>query len=427
MSPSSAPPAAVSGGVEESGPTRAPGRNLDGMPAPSSAAARAADEASPTLVEPLLRHGSPAPDADGFSSTSGPDGGREDADSGAASDAGADDAVCASSSSSPPSPTVGRGGDGGACGGLWCALALLGELCFYACAVPAVYLTFDTINDNVQGMLMTARLSPEDREEHIAVMGRSRWFYAFERTVPWGPVGSLLVHPLILACFALWRTLLAKRRALPTLNAFWRTYAVEVSSIASDAMAALRFPFVCSRLTRRQRILGFTQGMQLFMGYVYVYGYLSPVFNDLVGPGFISDVSEVLAGKLTAADLLAIVVVEQTCSVALNLSFHRFFAHQSFETSRAFRLVLALYGCMSTQRGALWWASTHRLHHVHCDSEDDPHSRRQHGFVYSHCGWFFQRKKLALNMDKIPQYHESYELVRRARPPIPGGRDGAAD
>jgi stearoyl-CoA desaturase (delta-9 desaturase) len=67
--------------------------------------------------------------------------------------------------------------------------------------------------------------------------------------------------------------------------------------------------------------------------------------------------------------------------------YHRYFSHRSFKTSRAAQFVFALMGNMSVQRGPLWWASHHRLHHQRSDEETDVHSPRQHGFIWSHIGW----------------------------------------
>src|SRR5438309_205819 len=41
--------------------------------------------------------------------------------------------------------------------------------------------------------------------------------------------------------------------------------------------------------------------------------------------------------------------------------YHRYFAHRSYKTSRAFQLFLAILGCSATQKGPLWWAGTHRI------------------------------------------------------------------
>ena len=68
--------------------------------------------------------------------------------------------------------------------------------------------------------------------------------------------------------------------------------------------------------------------------------------------------------------------------------YHRYFAHKSYKTSRAFQFVLAFLGCSATQKGPLWWCGTHRRHHAYTDREGDPHSPRD-GFWYAHQGWVF--------------------------------------
>jgi stearoyl-CoA desaturase (delta-9 desaturase) len=68
--------------------------------------------------------------------------------------------------------------------------------------------------------------------------------------------------------------------------------------------------------------------------------------------------------------------------------YHRYFSHRTFRTSRAFQLVMALVGASAVQRGPIWWAAHHRHHHRHSDDPPDDHSPRQHGFWWSHMGWF---------------------------------------
>lgn len=71
--------------------------------------------------------------------------------------------------------------------------------------------------------------------------------------------------------------------------------------------------------------------------------------------------------------------------------YHRYFAHRSYKTSRAFQLVLAVLGATSMQNGPIWWASVHRRHHKCADGPGDLHSPGQHGFWYAHLGWVFDR------------------------------------
>jgi stearoyl-CoA desaturase (delta-9 desaturase) len=75
----------------------------------------------------------------------------------------------------------------------------------------------------------------------------------------------------------------------------------------------------------------------------------------------------------------------------VTLGYHRYFAHRSFRTGRAFQLFLAVLAETTGQKGVLWYASHHRYHHRHSDTEADLHSPRRHGFWYAHVGWLFDR------------------------------------
>lgn len=70
----------------------------------------------------------------------------------------------------------------------------------------------------------------------------------------------------------------------------------------------------------------------------------------------------------------------------ITAGYHRYFSHRSFKTSRVFQFVLAFGGGTSVQKGALWWAGNHRLHHRFSDQPGDPHTPRK-GFWWSHAGW----------------------------------------
>ena len=67
--------------------------------------------------------------------------------------------------------------------------------------------------------------------------------------------------------------------------------------------------------------------------------------------------------------------------------YHRYFAHRSYKTSRFFQFIIAFMSQTSAQKGALWWASHHRVHHRTSDTPKDPHSMKVYGFWYSHVGW----------------------------------------
>jgi stearoyl-CoA desaturase (delta-9 desaturase) len=67
--------------------------------------------------------------------------------------------------------------------------------------------------------------------------------------------------------------------------------------------------------------------------------------------------------------------------------YHRYFSHRAFKTSRPVQLLLALGATLSVQKGVLWWAANHRLHHRYSDGPKDVHSPRQRGLWWAHLGW----------------------------------------
>jgi stearoyl-CoA desaturase (delta-9 desaturase) len=73
-------------------------------------------------------------------------------------------------------------------------------------------------------------------------------------------------------------------------------------------------------------------------------------------------------------------------------AYHRYFSHRAFKTSRWFQFVLALFGGMCAQKGALWWAEHHRVHHKYSDTPYDPHSMKLYGFWWSHLGWILSHQ-----------------------------------
>ncbi len=76
---------------------------------------------------------------------------------------------------------------------------------------------------------------------------------------------------------------------------------------------------------------------------------------------------------------------------AITAFYHRYFSHRAFRTSRWFQFLMALAATSSAQRGPLWWAAHHRLHHKHSDTHADLHSPRLRGLLMSHVGWFMTK------------------------------------
>jgi stearoyl-CoA desaturase (Delta-9 desaturase) len=95
----------------------------------------------------------------------------------------------------------------------------------------------------------------------------------------------------------------------------------------------------------------------------------------------------------------------------IGAGYHRYFSHRAYSTSRAFQFVLAVLSQSTAQKSVLWWASKHRHHHLHSDTEHDVHSPRHTGFVYSHLGWIFARKHDKADLVKVADLSRYPELM----------------
>ena len=96
---------------------------------------------------------------------------------------------------------------------------------------------------------------------------------------------------------------------------------------------------------------------------------------------------------------------------AVTAFYHRYFSHRAYRTSRLAQFFFAVLGNTSMQRGALWWAATHRHHHQHSDGAKDKHSPAKDGFVWSHIGWLTSAGNFPTNYKAIPDLARFPELV----------------
>jgi fatty-acid desaturase len=76
-----------------------------------------------------------------------------------------------------------------------------------------------------------------------------------------------------------------------------------------------------------------------------------------------------------------------TGSVGVCMGYHRQLTHQSFQTYRPIRWLLAWLGGQSGEGGVMMWVANHRKHHAYSDKHGDPHSPRD-GAWWSHMLWF---------------------------------------
>jgi len=90
--------------------------------------------------------------------------------------------------------------------------------------------------------------------------------------------------------------------------------------------------------------------------------------------------------------------------------YHRYFSHRTFKTSRVGQFIFGILGASAVQRGPIWWAAHHRHHHVHSDKAEDVHSPVQHGFFWSHMGWFMSSKHFVADLSRVKDLLKYPEL-----------------
>jgi stearoyl-CoA desaturase (delta-9 desaturase) len=78
-------------------------------------------------------------------------------------------------------------------------------------------------------------------------------------------------------------------------------------------------------------------------------------------------------------------------NLSINIGYHRYLAHKSFEMTPWFRYLAVFIGIPAGT--PIQWAGNHRQHHKFTDTEKDPHSPYYGGLWHAHCGWYIYTKK----------------------------------
>jgi stearoyl-CoA desaturase (delta-9 desaturase) len=77
-------------------------------------------------------------------------------------------------------------------------------------------------------------------------------------------------------------------------------------------------------------------------------------------------------------------------SLGIGIGFHRLLTHRGFKTPKWLEYGLTVLGSLAIQDGAIKWVATHRIHHAHTETEQDPHSPRERGGFWAHAGWILR-------------------------------------
>src|SRR5450755_384479 len=90
--------------------------------------------------------------------------------------------------------------------------------------------------------------------------------------------------------------------------------------------------------------------------------------------------------------------------------YHRYFSHRSYKLGRIAQFAMAFLAQTSGQKGVLWWAAQHRIHHRNSDRENDVHSPARRGFWWSHAGWVLSNEFDAYDARSVGDFGKYPEL-----------------
>ena len=112
---------------------------------------------------------------------------------------------------------------------------------------------------------------------------------------------------------------------------------------------------------------------------------------------------------------VVMVVTFSVRTLSISDSFHRYFWHQSYAFNQRFlrplQFAFAFVGTTAAQRGPVWWAYMHGLHHANSDREGDVHSPVISGFWYAHIGWIFMLRNKQIDWQSMRRWAKFPELV----------------
>jgi len=120
-------------------------------------------------------------------------------------------------------------------------------------------------------------------------------------------------------------------------------------------------------------------------------------------------------GDVSVLDLGLLFVMYVLSIIGIDIGFHRYFSHKSFQASRSVETLLGIFGSMAGQGPLMYWVANHRRHHALTDQQGDAHSPyfsesrpigRLRGFIRSQVYWSITCKltnpELAKDMNRSP-------------------------
>ena len=95
--------------------------------------------------------------------------------------------------------------------------------------------------------------------------------------------------------------------------------------------------------------------------------------------------------KCTWATLAFSFVLYFLSALGITAGVHRLWSHRSYKAALPYRIFMMLLNSLANQGTIYHWARDHRVHHLKCETDADPHNAER-GFFFSHVGWLLVKK-----------------------------------
>ncbi len=92
-------------------------------------------------------------------------------------------------------------------------------------------------------------------------------------------------------------------------------------------------------------------------------------------------------------NLLILFVSYYLSIFGLSIGYHRYLCHKGFTCGPILKFILLSLGAFGFQGSPLIWRAVHTVHHLHTDTDKDPHSPVR-GFWFSYYLWLMDEKNI---------------------------------
>ena len=110
---------------------------------------------------------------------------------------------------------------------------------------------------------------------------------------------------------------------------------------------------------------------------------------------------------------MGIILVYTLMMLSITMGYHRYYAHRMYESPVWLRYAFMVVGSLALVGKACAWVAQHRAHHIHEDTERDPHSPKHKGMLYCYFLQFLSPidKRLLIFDKEVKWQHKWYWYI----------------